>query len=142
MEWNYRGFPIKDDDLEGFVGFVYLIENTTNSRKYVGKKLLTKSKTFQVKKKKKRKRVESDWRDYHGSSEELLKDVEVLGPSSFKRTILHLCRTKGEMTYLEAKEQFDRDVLLSHDYYNSWISCRIRRPHVKGLTVRPRESRG
>jgi hypothetical protein len=141
MEWFLNGFPVKDSDLEGFVGFVYLIENLTNSRKYIGKKLLTKSKTYQVKKKKKRKRVESDWRDYYGSSEELLGDVETMGRENFRRTIIHLCKSKGEMTYLEAKEQFARDVLLSMDYYNSWISCRIRRPHVRGLTVSSSESR-
>lgn len=141
MEWYYNGFPINDSDLEGFVGFVYLIENLTNSRKYIGKKNLTKSKTYQKNKKKKRKRVESDWRDYFGSSEELLVDVERIGKNNFRRTIIHLCRSKGEMTYLEAKEQFERDVLLSDDYYNSWISCRIRRPHVKGLTVSSRVSR-
>jgi hypothetical protein len=46
---------------------------------------------------------------------------------------LHLCMSKGEMSYLEAKEQFDRDVLLSSEYYNGIINCKIHRNHVKRL---------
>ena len=38
---------------------------------------------------------------------------------------------KGEMTYLEAKEQFARDVLLKPDeYYNKFIGCKLHAKHV------------
>ena len=133
--WIYRGeeFDPSPEDLKKWQGFVYLIENLVNDKKYIGKKGFTFSKTRQVNKKKRRYKVESDWREYHGSSEDLHKDLEAYGPESFHRTILHLCRSKGEATYLEAKEQFDRDVLLRDDYYNNWISCRIRGPHIRLL---------
>ena len=117
-----------------YQGFVYLIENLANGRSYIGKKNFTFRKTRQVNKKKRRFKAESDWREYHGSSDELHKDIEHYGHHVFRRTILHLCRTKGEMTYLETREQFVRDVLLREDYYNSWISCKVRASHVRQLT--------
>ena len=116
-----------------YQGFVYIIENLANGRSYMGKKGFTFGKTRQVNKKKKRFRAESDWRDYYGSSEALLKDVEYFGKERFRRTILHLCRSKGEASYLEAYEQFSRNVLLREDYYNTWISCRVRNSHLKLL---------
>lgn len=134
--WHYQGAPIHStDDLpEGkWMGFVYLITNRLDGRKYVGKKLLTFASTRQVKGKKKRVRVASDWMDYYGSSDELKADVEKLGAEHFHREILHLCATKGECNYLEAREQFDRRVLESDDYYNGQIQCRIHQTHIKRL---------
>jgi hypothetical protein len=77
--------------------------------------------------------VESDWQDYFGSSDEVKSLVEEHGRDSFVREILHLCNTKGEMGYMEAKEQFDRNVLLDDTYYNGIIQCKIHRSHVKSL---------
>jgi len=135
VTWWYEGkeFDPQEHDLSKLHGFVYLIENLQNGRLYIGKKGFTFSKTRQVNKKKKRYKVDSDWRDYYGSSEELNSDVAEYGTDSFRRTILYLCRSKGEATYLEAKEQFARDVLLRDDYYNNWISCRVRGPHIRLL---------
>lgn len=136
--WLYNGEPYEPEvDVVSkdfsYHGFVYIIENLANGRSYIGKKGFTFGKTRQVNKKKKRFRAESDWRDYYGSSEALLKDVEHYGKERFRRTILHLCRSKGECSYLEAREQFVRDVLIREDYYNTWISCRIRNSHLKFL---------
>jgi hypothetical protein len=120
-------------DIGEYVGFVYLITNLTNGRKYIGKKNLYFSKSRQVKGKKKRFKVESDWRSYYGSNKELAADVEKLGKENFKREILKLCTTKGEFSYFEAKYQFDNNVLESDDYYNSWIMCRIHKKHLPFL---------
>ncbi len=116
---------------EKHYGFVYLITNTTTGKKYIGKKLFWHKKTRQVKGKKKRFLAESDWKTYFGSSKALQEDVRALGETCFKREILHLCKNKGECSYLEAKEQFDRAVLFNPEtYYNDWIICRIHRKHV------------
>jgi hypothetical protein len=133
--WLYENKEYNPTELDPKVvyGFVYLIENTQTHKKYIGKKFLFSSKTKQVKGKKKRVKVESDWRTYYGSSESLCEDVKLFGVENFKRTILHLCVTKAECGYLEAKEQFDRNVLLSEDYYNSWIMVRVRKAHIKRL---------
>ena len=71
------------------------------------------------------KKVESDWQDYWGSSDNLKADVEKLGTDNFTREILHFCNSRGLMSYLEAKEQFDRRVLETDEYYNGIINVRV-----------------
>jgi Putative endonuclease segE, GIY-YIG domain len=134
MVWIYNGQEITDDLLDGHVGFVYCITNTLNGRKYIGKKLLKFSRIKKVKGKRKRTKVDSDWKEYYGSNAALLNDVETHGRENFHREILRLCVSKTEMSYHEAKLQFDHDVLLSEDYYNSWIMVRVR---GKQLNVKP-----
>lgn len=124
---------------EDCVGFVYLITNLTNNRKYVGKKLAKFSKTTYKtvklkngtkKKKKIRGKIDSDWQIYYGSSVELLADIAQLGTDKFKREILHYCNAKAVCSYIEAKEQFDRKVLESTNYYNGQISVRVHGSHI------------
>lgn len=112
------------------VGFVYIITNRISGRRYVGKKLFYFSKTKRVKGKVKRVKAESDWRDYWSSSDELKADVAKLGKENFSREIIHLCKNKGMINYLEAREQFDRRVLESDEWYNGYIQVRCHRSHV------------
>ena len=114
-------------------GYVYLITNTITNRRYIGKKLYWFRKTKVVKGKKKRLKVESDWREYWSSSDELRADVLTLGAENFVREILHICPNKGLCNYLEAREQMDRRVLESEDYYNGQIQCRVHRTHIKNI---------
>jgi serine/threonine protein kinase len=134
--WLRNDEEFTSDMIGDYVGFVYIITDLTNNKKYVGKKLFESKRTLPPLKGKTRKRKvtkESDWMTYYGSSEELMSLVEANGGESFKREILHLCQSRGEMSYLEAKEQFDRGVLLSDDYYNGIINLKCHRTHVKGL---------
>jgi hypothetical protein len=136
MTWYYQDNPVIElpDDC---VGFVYLITNNVNGKMYVGKKLAKFAKTtYKVvklkngtkKRKKIKSKIDSDWQDYFGSSDELNKDVILLGQDSFKREILRYCKSKSEMSYYEAKYQFDNDVLLNEDkWYNGWISVKVRK---------------
>ena len=127
MQWTYQG-KIVEQIPEEYVGFVYLITNLTNGKKYVGKKLakfkVTK-KPLKGKKNKRRSTKESDWKDYWGSSDKLNEDVQTLGPNNFTREILYYCTSRGELSYLEAKEQFDREVLKTDEYYNGIINVRV-----------------
>lgn len=132
-KWTIDGQEVIPEMVEGYYGFCYMITNTINNKKYIGRKYFTKAKTKQVKKKKKKIRVESDWTTYYGSNETLLQDVEKYGKENFKREILHLCRTRGECSYFETKEIMVRDCLLKNDYYNSWVSCKIRRNHLNTI---------
>lgn len=140
MTWLYNNQPVETLP-EDCVGFVYLITNITNERKYIGKKLAKFSKTTQrtvklkngsKKKKKIRTKVDSDWRDYYGSSPELTKDVESQGKDNFKREILYYCNSKSECSYIEAREQFSRRVLESRDWYNGHIQVRVHGSHIVG----------
>lgn len=128
--WLYNNVPLIDIPDKAY-GYVYLITNNITGRKYIGKKLFWFKKTKVLKGKKKRLKVESDWRTYWSSSDELKEDVKNLGENNFTREILHICQNKGMCNYLEAKEQMIRCVLETTDYYNSQIQCRVHRTHVK-----------
>ena len=131
--WHYNGKEY-DETPEEYQGFVYMITELDTGKKYIGKKFFWKPKTLPITKKRKRRvrtRVESDWRTYFGSSKEVHALVECKGSSNFKREILHLCKTKGECSYYEAKEQFARNVLLNDEYYNEFIGCKIHSKHLK-----------
>ena len=119
---------------EDYQGFVYQITELDSNKKYIGKKNFWKPKTLPITKSRKRRvrtRTESDWRQYYGSSNEVRKLVESRGQDKFKREIIKLCKTKGDMSYYEAKIQFENDVLFRKDYYNNFIGCKI---HAKHLT--------
>jgi hypothetical protein len=135
-QWTYNEKSFESEDIGNYVGFVYLITDVSNGKKYVGKKNFWSTRRLPPLKGKTRKRTvkkESDWKDYFGSSEQVKLLVESHGRDNFKREILYLCNTKGEMSYLEAKEQFDRNVLFSDEYYNEFIGCKIHAKHVKGI---------
>jgi hypothetical protein len=133
MQWIYRNEPVIELPNE-CVGFVYLITNTENGRMYVGKKL-SRFKTTRYKmhtqkngkkiRKKIRGAVASDWMDYYGSSDQLTRDIETLGRDRFRREILYYCKSKAELNYVEAREQFARKVLESDQYYNGHIRVRV-----------------
>ena len=125
--WTYQNKTL-DSIPNEFEGFVYLITNLTTGQKYIGKKLAkfkTTKPPLKGKKNKRRGHKESDWKEYWGSSDRLNADVEALGPENFTREILYLCRSRAEMSYIEAREQFDRRVLETDEYYNGIINVRV-----------------
>ena len=134
--WIYEGkeFDPEEEFLEQYQGFVYCLTELSTGKKYIGKKFFWKPKILPItktRKKRVRTRVESNWREYYGSSKEVQELVEYKGSDSFKREILRLCRTKGECSYYEAKLQFEYDVLLKDDFYNEFIGCKIHSKHIK-----------
>lgn len=136
LNWTYNGKDFTEQDIGDDYGFVYLITNTATGKKYIGKKFFYSMRTKVLKGKKKRYKISSDWQTYYGSNTELQNDVKMLTESMFTREIIHLCKSKGECGYIEAKEQFDRGVLESNDYYNSWIMVRVRKSHIKAFNER------
>jgi hypothetical protein len=127
--WHYNDSQFEPGELDPkkLYGFVYLITNLTNDRKYVGKKLFFFKGFKTVKKKKKRILVQSDWKTYYGSSNALQKDLDECGKDNFRRDILHLCASKSECSYLEMKEQIERQAILLDEYYNDQIRVRVTR---------------
>jgi hypothetical protein len=118
MSWQYNG-EVFTDVPKGMEGFVYIITNLISNKKYIGKKhFWTRQRN---RKTGRRKTEESDWQNYFGSCDELKEDVKLLGKENFTREILYLCPHKKSMSYYETYEQFNRNVLMSEDYYNTNI---------------------
>lgn len=118
------------DIIEDFYGFIYVITNNINNKKYIGKKqALTKLKRKPLKGKKNKRIqiVETDWKTYTSSSVELNADILKYGKENFTFEIIRFCKSKSELAYFEAKEQFDREVLLSDNFYNGIINLRVGR---------------
>jgi hypothetical protein len=122
-----------EDMIGGAFGMVYIITHTPTGKKYVGKKFFTKAKTRQVKGKKKRSRVASDWLTYWGSNKELQEEVKKNGEEQYTREILHLCKSRSELSYWETFEIFSRHALLSEAYWNQWVSARINAKNLTNL---------
>ena len=130
--WVYNDKEFNETPDE-FQGFVYMITELDTGKKYIGKKFFWKPKILPITKSRKRRvrtRVESDWRTYYGSNKEVQTLVESKGKDNYKREILRLCKSKGECSYYEAKLQFQYDVLLSDEFYNEFIGCKIHSKHI------------
>ena len=116
---------------------MYEVYDTQTEMKYIGKKKFWSRVTrppLKGKKNKRRSLKESDWQSYYGSSEEVKQLVENTGEWRFKRKIIRLCKTAGEMSYYEMKEQIDNDVLLKpEEYYNAFVGGKIHRRHLGHL---------
>ena len=107
--WFYNDKPFTSTDIGDYFGFVYLITNKSNGRRYIGRKYLWQ---FRTPKGKKRKvKSESDWKNYYGSCPELKEDIIKFGRENFSRTILSLHKTKGKTNFGETSQLFKNDVL-------------------------------
>jgi hypothetical protein len=129
--WIYNGNPFTSADINDYYGFVYLIENKQNGRKYIGRKYLWQ---FRTPKGKKRKvKSESNWKEYYGSCPELKEDIIKFGRENFSRTILSLHKTKGKTNFEETRQLFVNNVLTEGldngepAFYNSNVLSRYFR---------------
>jgi hypothetical protein len=136
-DWTHNGERFTSNDITDFYGFVYRITNLVTGYDYVGRKYfktIRKLKPLIGRKNKRHKTKETDWQEYWGSSNRLTEDIEALGKENFKREIICLCKTRGETNYMEAKIQFDEDVLLNPQNYNGIIAIKIGYGSVKNLS--------
>lgn len=125
--WVYDNKVIEsiDDIPPNSVGFIYEVTHIPSGKKYIGKKALYHKKTRPPLKGYKRKRVEfveSDWKSYYGSHEEVKSLLKEVGSEIFKREIMEFSKSKKRLSYLETKYLFQREVLENQDkYFNSNI---------------------
>ena len=134
--WTYLGKTFESEDINDYYGFIYRITNTTNGHDYIGRKYFTtikKRPPLKGKKNKRRETVETDWKDYWGSSARLVEDMARLGKDKFTREIIHLCSSRGETNYMEAYYQFKEGVLLREDNYNGIIQIKLGKNSVKDI---------
>ena len=129
--WKYNGKEFTSDDINDYFGFVYLITNTINKKRYIGRKYFWSYRTPPGKKRKVKQ--ESDWKKYYGSCPELKEDIKKYGKENFSREILSLHKTKGHCNYEETRQLFSYNVLTESldtgepAYYNSNILGRYMR---------------
>lgn len=118
--WLFNDKPLELEDAEGYEGFVYLIRNKETDEKYIGRKYFHTIR--KVKGKTRRVRKESDWKTYYSSHDDLKKDAKENGVDKYERIVLHICKTRGDVNYMEIKEQFNRNVLEDDTYLNDNIN--------------------
>jgi hypothetical protein len=136
-DWIYNGESFSFDMGSNYYGFVYRITNTLNGYDYVGRKYfktIRKLKPLKGRVLKRHRIKETDWQDYWGSSKRLLEDIDKYGKENFKREIICLCETRGQTNYMEAKIQFDEDVLIKENNYNGIIAIKIGGGSIKNLS--------
>ena len=109
-------------------GFVYIIINLKNKKSYIGCKQY-----FNYTKKK--RRSESNWKTYMGSSKHLLEDIKKIGKKNFKFEIIEEFKNKRSLRYYECYYQMKYNVLTSTlegtdeaAYYNNYVGGKFFRP--------------
>ena len=135
--WIYNGEDFTSSMVGDYYGFVYRITNLINGYDYIGRKYfktIHKLKPLKGKILKRHRIKETDWKNYWGSSKRLLEDIEKHGKHNFKREIIFLCNTRGQTNYMEAKIQFEEDVLLKENNYNGIIAIKIGGGSIKNLS--------
>ena len=134
--WTYKGSTFTSADIDNLFGFVYRITNLQNGRQYIGRKYFSQRR--KPRGGKRRVTSESDWKKYYGSSDELKADRKLLGNEFFKREIISLHTTKGQVNFEETKQLFLHNVLTETLdgkiplYYNSNILGRYMRKDYFG----------
>ena len=118
MHWTFRDDKTRVPDPDHYFGFVYLITNKKNHRKYVGCKQY-----WQMRHRKRYK--PSNWKVYTSSSKELCADIEKIGKRNFKFEIIQEYTTKRGLHYYEQYYQMKYHVLTAvlegtdqKEYYN------------------------
>lgn len=136
--WIFNGEPFSD--IASWAGFVYLIEDTVSGRKYLGKKFFWNHRKLPGKTR--RSKVESNWKKYYGSNDELKKLVKENGGNRFRRYILSLHSLERDVNYEEVKMQFLLGVLEdeSSQWFNENINGKWQKYLVKGIEERSRFS--
>lgn len=125
---DWIGVP---DDYSDYLGFIYVIKHIESGAFYIGKCQWFRKIRRKPLKGKKRVRichVESDWKKYWGSSNNLLEAIEKYGEDAFERRIVKPCKSKFELSYEELKMQMQYDVLDNPLSFNGILNVRLSKP--------------
>lgn len=122
--WLFNGRPFKEEHINGYEGFVYLIKNTLTDQFYIGRKYFWDIRKPHKTKKNpnpRRKRTMSNWKDYYGSSLVLKEDVATNGIAHLERYILSLHTTRGDCNRTEIEYLWKTNALYETKYINDSI---------------------
>ena len=129
--WYYKNEIFNSTNIGKAFGFIYLIEEIDTGRIYIGQKVFWGKRPRMVNKKKKIIKCESDWKNYYSSSSYIMEEVANNKSSNYKRSILVLCKSAGQMNYVELKLQMDLRALESDNFINGYVGGRISQSHIK-----------
>jgi len=118
-------------NINNYEGYIYMTSFLDTDRRYIGKKNFFHNNNVKLGKKeltnlpitrgkkptKKKVTKESDWKTYYGSAQEVKDLLKVTPKDRIVRSILHICKTKKELTYYECKYLFQYGVLEQNDRY-------------------------
>jgi len=125
-QWTWKGDVLTQDDIKDWYGFIYLIEDIDNNKKYIGEKSFWSFRT--PKGKSNKKKYISDWEKYESSNKQLkslVTESKEYKHDKFKFTILALCADKSVMKLTEAKWILGLGALMSEEYYNDNIRITV-----------------
>ena len=128
-QWIYKGKVI-DDVLktpEGSLAFIYRI-TLSDGRYYIGRKTMWKPK-FTSGKNKGVSKGEYPWKNYKGSSKELLSIMKE-GKLTYTKDIIKFCYSKTETSYAETVEILCSGALLDPNCFNYWIKATVYAKHL------------
>ena len=130
MHWTYKNQTEFEVPIGAF-GFVYRITDLETDKKYIGRKYLSKTVSKPMKKKdgtkstrRKKTRLESDWKSYTGSCKPLNEEISKRGKEKFKFEILAFGFSKGQVNFLEEMIQMNCKVMIDDSYYNDSVGAR------------------
>ena len=101
---------------ESHYGFLYVITDKRNDKRYVGIKTLHTS-----------------WKGYTSSSSELNDEIEKAGKENFEFNILFSCEMKGDLSYMEAFMILKTHALCTDNWYNKWVHEIKFKPVMKNM---------
>lgn len=125
--WIFKGKVIEDAEIpEKAQGFIYRIKHV-DGRYYIGRKGLYATKYKQIKGKKKKLKVPSDWKEYWSSSDELKGWVKKVGEDKFVREILLFTESAAQILFAEESILYHTNALFDDKCLNGNIRAKIFR---------------
>lgn len=130
MKWIYHNKEFDETLADNYFGFVYLCEEISTGKKYIGRKNFLSKKTrppLKGTKRKRKSKVDSGWREYCTSNDIIKEKCKNDGYKNFTWTILYLVESQTMLKYLEAKEIMTNDAVLLDTYYNMNVQIKLIR---------------
>lgn len=130
IHWTFNGEIIDSIDKtpKGSISFIYKI-TLEDGRYYYGRKTMLKPK-YTSGKNKGESKGEYPWKNYNGSSKDLLSIIKE-GKIKYRKEIVKFCFSKAETTYEETKTILCSGALTDPNSFNFWIKTLVYSKHLE-----------